>query len=241
MEDVDCSWLTEVAEEGVSLGVDEELPRVEEVFEAKEKWNLSFTEEEFRDVTADNYKSAEENSADIKRQVMEEVELGSIIKMSEEEAKEAYKGRLAVAALGAPKELGSTVVRIVHDGSYSVDINHRIKVRDRMRFPTIDDASGVLQQAEKEVEEEGGAARFSMLYDVSRAHKLLPVKKRDWGIAILQAAGRRRRWISLPAHQGDIRHSISSLLVAEAGSGLGEVGTQAVRCRVRLAAPSFRR
>jgi hypothetical protein len=191
VEDVDCSWLTEVAKEGVSLGVDKELPRVEEVFEAKEKWNLSFTEEEFRDVTADNYKSAEENSADIKRQVMEEVELGSIIiKMSEEEAKEAYKGRLAVAALGAvPKELGSTVVRIVHDGSYSVDINHRIKVRDRMRFPTIDDASGVLQQAEKEVEEEGGAARFSMLYDVSRAHKLLPVKKRDWGLQSFRLPG----------------------------------------------------
>jgi hypothetical protein len=48
VEDVDCSWLTEVAKEGVSLGVDKELPRVEEVFEAKEKWNLSFTEEEFR-------------------------------------------------------------------------------------------------------------------------------------------------------------------------------------------------
>ena len=80
------------------------------------------------------------------------------------------------------------MVRIVHDGSYSVDINHRIKVRDRMRFPTIDDASGVLQQAEKEVEEEGGAARFSMLYDVSRAHKLLASEEEGLGIAILQAA-----------------------------------------------------
>lgn len=58
---------------------------------------------------------------------MEEVEAGSIIAMRTEEAEEKYKDRLAVAALGAvPKELGSSVVRIVHDGSYSVDINHRI-------------------------------------------------------------------------------------------------------------------
>ena len=155
VNDVDCAWLKEVVEEGVSLGVDEELPRVERVFEEKEKWNLSFTEEDFQDITAENYKSAEENSADIRRQVMEEVELGSIIKMSEEEAKKTYQGRLAVAALGAvPKEIGSSVVRIVHDGSYSVDVNHRSKVRDRLRFPTIDDASGVLQEAEDEVEED---------------------------------------------------------------------------------------
>ena len=163
---------------------------MEKVFEEKEKWNLSFTDEDFKDVTADNYRSAKENSVDIKRQVMEEVEMGSIIKMEEEEAKRIYQGRLAVAALGAvPKEVGSDVVRIVHDGSYSVDVNHRIKVRDRMRFPTIDDAAGVLQQAEDEVENEGGSVRFSMLYDVSRAHKLLPVKRKDWGLQSFRLPG----------------------------------------------------
>ena len=34
------------------------MPRVPEVFEEKEIWNLSFTEEDFRDTVADNYKSA---------------------------------------------------------------------------------------------------------------------------------------------------------------------------------------
>lgn len=67
IDDVDHLWLEEVAKEGVSLGVDEELPRVERVFEEKENWNLSFAEEEFRDVTAENYKSAENSSADVKR------------------------------------------------------------------------------------------------------------------------------------------------------------------------------
>ncbi|CAL1149061.1 unnamed protein product [Cladocopium goreaui] len=183
VEDEDFEWLEAAASSGVRLGVDQTMPRVPAVFEEKVKWNLDFTDEEFRDTLACNYRSAEENAEDIERQVMEEVEAGSIIAMRTEEAEEKYKGRLAVAALGAvPKELGSSVVRIVHDGSYSVDINHRIKVRDRMRFPMVDDAGGVLLQVEKEVEEAQGAMRCSLLYDISRAHKLLPVDEQDWGL-----------------------------------------------------------
>eukprot|EP00435_Cladocopium_sp_Y103_P051934 s391_g16.t1 len=58
-----------------------------------------------------------------------------------------------------------------------------------MRFPTVDDAAGILQHAEDEVEEAGGLVRFSMLYDVSRAHKLLPVKERDWGLQAFRLPG----------------------------------------------------
>ena len=78
--------------------VDETLPRVPSVFEEKVKWNLSHTEEDFRDVFADNYKSAEENEADIQRQVLEEVDKGTIIMKSRSEVEEEYKGRFAVAA-----------------------------------------------------------------------------------------------------------------------------------------------
>ena len=190
VEDVDYDWLEEVAKEGVSLGVDETLPRVPRVFEEKVKWNLSPAEEDFRDVFADNYRSAEENEEDIKRQVLEEVEKGTILMKDKLEVEKEYEGRLAVAALGAvPKELGSSVVRIVHDGSYSVDVNHRIKVRDRMRFPSVDDASGVLSHLEDQVSEQKGGVRFSLLYDVSGAHKLLPVKKRDWGYQSFRLPG----------------------------------------------------
>ena len=115
-EDEDFEWLEEVAKEGAHIGVDMEMPRVPAVFEEKTKWNLDFTDDPFLDSMADNYKSAEENAADIERQVMEEVESGAIVELSEEEAKIKFQGRLAVASLGAvPKELGSSVVRIVHD------------------------------------------------------------------------------------------------------------------------------
>ena len=53
---------------------------------------------------------------------MEDVERGCIIEMDEAEAVKEYSGRLAVAALGAvPKDLESSTVRLIHDGSYSVD------------------------------------------------------------------------------------------------------------------------
>eukprot|EP00438_Fugacium_kawagutii_P024076 Skav212939 [mRNA] locus=scaffold374:464240:467185:- [translate_table: standard] len=190
VEDEDWEWIGPMAEAGVKLGVDETMPRVPKVFEEKTKWNLDFTDEDFRDVLAENYKSAEENSADIRRQVLEEVERGSIIKMALKDAETTYKGRLAVAALGAvPKELGSTTVRVVHDGSYSVDVNHRIKVLDRMRFPMIDDASGVLRHLKEENRKRGGTSRFSLLYDISRAHKLIPVAKCDWGFQAFRLPG----------------------------------------------------
>lgn len=130
--DEDAEFLAEVASRGVPLGVDEEMPRNPRVYEEKQKWTVEQTEDDFHDTMADNYVSAEENSDDIARQVLEEVEKGSILRFTEEEAKNKFGGRLAVAALGAVvKELGTTKVRLIHDGTYSVDVNRRIRVRDR--------------------------------------------------------------------------------------------------------------
>ena len=187
--DEDWEFLDQMASEGVSLGVDEEMPRTPEVFEEKQKWARDFVDYLLEDQFADNYASAEESQQDIRRQVLEEVEAGSIKKMPEEEAKAKFKGRLAVAALGAvPKELGSDKVRPIHDGSYSVDINRRIKVRDRMMFPLCDDAAAVLSEIEEEVKE-SKEPRVSLLYDISRAHKLIPVLERDWGLQAFKLPG----------------------------------------------------
>ena len=180
--DEDVDFLKPMAEKGVSLGVDEEMPRTPLVFEEKSKWSREFVDYVLTDQFSKNYESAVENQKDIRRQVLEEVETGTIICMSEEEAKSKFKGRLAVAALGAvPKELGSDKVRMIHDGSYSVDVNRRIKVLDRLRFPLCDDAPAVLTEIEEEVSK-SRETRFSMLYDISRAHKLIPIVEEDWGL-----------------------------------------------------------
>lgn len=228
-EDEDAEWLEEAVSCGVRLGVDMTMPRVPTVFEEKVKWNLDFTDEEFHDSMSSNYKSAEENAEDIERQVMEEVERGSILRMSEREAQDEYKGRLAVAALGAvPKELGSSVVRIVHDGSYSVDVNHRIKVLDRMRFPGIDDASGVLTYVDDEVERCPGLMRCSLLYDIARAHKLVPVARQDWGYQAFRLPDGRQ--------QGDIfLHTRGTFGIASAAYHWQRLAAEVVRLIHRLA------
>ena len=188
--DEDCSFLEEVAEKEVMLRVDEEMPRTPAVYEEKLKWTVDPTEEDFEDSLVENYVSAEENAGDITRQVLEEVKKGTILRMSEEEAKKRFKSQLAVAALGAvPKELGTTKVRLIHDGTYSVDVNRRIRVRDRMRFPLIDDAAAILRQVEVEKEERNEVVRLSILYDIARAHKLVPVREQDWGLQAFRLPG----------------------------------------------------
>lgn len=108
-------------------------------------------------MVSDNYPSAKENEKDIKRQVMEEVEAGAIKRLGHKEAVKKFGGRLAVAALGAvPKELNSERVRLIHDGTYSVGVNQRIRVRDRLRFPLIEDAAAILREVKKEAEAAGG-------------------------------------------------------------------------------------
>lgn len=150
------------------------MPRTPEVYEEKVKWTVDANDEVMRDILADNYESTVENCEDIERQVLQEVENGTILRLMEHEAKRRFKGRLAVAVLGAvPKELGTKKVRLIHDGTYSVDVNRRIRVRDRMRFPLIDDAAAILRQVEEETDGARGGVRFSVLYDIARAHKLI--------------------------------------------------------------------
>lgn len=91
-----------------------------------------------------------------------------------------------------PKELGSDRVRLIHDGSYSVDVNHRIRVRDRLRFPLIDDASAVLEETRSMAKGMDNEERCSMLYDVKKAHKLVPVRKEDWALQAFRLPGERK-------------------------------------------------
>ena len=191
--DEDYEYLVEMASEGISIGVDEEMPRTPKIFEEKTKWARDFVVEELRETWADNYESAEEGKKDIWRQVDEEVKNGTIVRFTEEELKEQFGNRVAVAALGAvPKELGSEKVRLIHDGSYSVDVNRRIKVRDRMRFPLVDDAAAVLVEAQEMAAEQKTSKRSSLVYDIKRAHKLIPVKRRDWALQAFRLPGERR-------------------------------------------------
>ena len=146
-EDPDFEFLREFASVDSTLGVDVLMPRTPAVFEEKTRWNLPEAEGSFEPTFCENYRSATENMEDVRRQVAEGLQRGAVVALSKEEALRKYGGQLAVAALSAvPKEAGSSAVRIIHDATHHVEVNPRIRVRDRLRSPMIDDLEGVLRQ-----------------------------------------------------------------------------------------------
>ena len=83
LQDPDFAYLTAMAENGVSLGVDESMPRVPEVFEEKCKWNREFTEDAMApEQMAENYASSKECMSTIREQVREDVAKGLVERMS---------------------------------------------------------------------------------------------------------------------------------------------------------------
>ena len=187
LRDPDYAYLVEIAERGVRIGVGSDMPRVPAVFEEKTKWNREFVDTDMEpEQIAANYASAREHMSVVRRQVEEEVQKGLVERMSLEEARARFPGRLAIAALGAvPKDVQSDkpdLVRVVFDGSYSTDINSRIKVLDQVRSPIIDDIGALQRQIRQDVCEKGQCARFALLYDIAMAHRLVPVCPEDWGL-----------------------------------------------------------
>ena len=53
----------------------------------------------------------------------------------------------------------------------------------------MEDAAAVLREVKKETDVCKGLIRFSLLYDVSRAHKLVPVREEDWGLLAFRLPG----------------------------------------------------
>ena len=125
---------------------------------------------------------------DIRRQIDEDVLAGAAVRMSVSAARKKYGSRLTIACLGAtPKEPGSEVVRILYDGTNGVHTNNRIRVRDRARCPMIEDLEALL----REIEDAGeGEAHFLIVYDISKAHRLIPVREADWGLQAFQLSGK---------------------------------------------------
>ena len=97
--------------------------------------------------------------------------------MSVAAAKKKGGNRLTISSLGTVwKEPGSEVVRIWLDGTNGVHANNGIRVRDRTRCPRIEDLETLLS----EVEDAGGSdTHFVGVYDIAKAHRLVPVRERD--------------------------------------------------------------
>lgn len=117
-------------EEGVSLGVDEEMDRTPAVFEEKTRWNL---DECFEPGAAEapNYRRVADYAAQVEELFTSEAEDGWMVRLTNEQATRKYRNRLHIAALAVIDE--GDKVRVIHDGSNNVMVNHRIRPRDQLR------------------------------------------------------------------------------------------------------------
>ena len=185
--DPDCGYLGKLAEEGVRLGVEGEVDRVAEVFEEKRRWNLpAVASGEWEELLRDNYSSASKHMEQVRSQLEKDLEKGDLIRMSLADARKRYGARLKVASLAAvPKDAEWNEVRVVHDASNGVEVNHRIRLSSQMRFPLFDDLEAVLHQFIKEAD----VRKLMMAYDYKGAHRLVPIHEDDWGLQACRLDG----------------------------------------------------
>ena len=164
--------------EGVPLGVDEQLPRTPAVFEEKGKWKLPDDAGPGVD-TCENYRSVDPHLDTVKALFREEATLGWMEELPEEVARTRFGPRLAIAALGVVEEKGK--IRVVHDASHKVHVNHRIKVRDQIRCPGAGDIRAILRERVS-----AGVKSFGVMGDVSKAHRRVKIREQDWGYQACQ-------------------------------------------------------
>ena len=169
--DPDAEFFKDLGE-GANLGVDEPLPRVEAVFEEKQSWKL---DQDIGEGTleADNYKSVEDHKTTVRELFREEQKEGWMIEMDIDKAREKYGDRLTIAALGVVEEKDK--VRVVHDATNQVHVNHRIRVRDQLRCPGAGELRTIMGEAETQ-----GAKLMAFRGDVSKAHRRVKIRPSDW-------------------------------------------------------------
>ena len=92
------------------------------------------------------------------------------------EAGEKHGPNLRVASLGAVGPPGDE--RVIHDATHHVGVNSGIRVRDQDETPLHSD---VLAALESEVRD-GNPSMFGFAFDISKAHRRVPVDPRDWGL-----------------------------------------------------------
>jgi len=170
--DPDFAYLLVVGE-GVPVGIDGNMPRTPLVYEEKTRWSLEEAEgAEDRD--RENYKSAEGFEEEIEKLFREEEALGMMEEVPLEEAKKRYGSDLHIASLGVVEE--KEKIRVIHDGSFGVQVNHRIRTRDQLRMPGAGEIRALLAE-----HREAGKTTFGILGDASKAHRRIKVRPEDWG------------------------------------------------------------
>ena len=164
---------------GVWLGSPQgPLPRAPALYERKVKWPLKDEGETLHGDWKANYSSLKDHEEQVLSQYATEIEEGLMSKLSLGEALDRYGENLLLAATGAIAKKGNAPggeVRVIYDGTNGVFLNYGINIRDPIKFPTAPDIKALL--AELYLEK---SSVVSLLFDVSKAHRRVPVLEEEW-------------------------------------------------------------
>ena len=177
-----CEWWAR----GAWLGsAKRRLPRARHLYDRKVRWALPTSAEELHGEWQVNYSSLREHQEQVHNQFLEEEKEGLMCRMSLGEALDKYGPDLLITATGAIAKKGGTGdIRVIFDGSHGVLVNFEIIVRDQVRFPTSDDIKVVMREMHREQH-----PCFSLLFDVSKAHRRVPIVQSDWCRQACQVRG----------------------------------------------------
>ncbi len=176
---------------GIRLGVGVRMPRTPAVYARKRRWRIpqqsdpeAWKEPTISGAWRDNYRSAKNQRAEVRRQLEEHVSEGLAFKLHPAAAVARYPN-LQVASLGAVVKEGESgevkSVRLVLDGTHGVDLNTRIRQRDQDRCPTAADA----RRYQREQARYGRVRGLAV--DFQGAHRLPAVHPADWHLQACRA------------------------------------------------------
>ena len=160
--------------EGVPLGVLDPLPHNPALYELQNKWRLPEDPGLTTDFENPNYASAADFTAEIEQQFREEQLLGWMVELTDDEFRNRFGNDRAVSALAVLQEKDK--LRILHDGTHTTHVNHRIRVRDRQRMPTSREMMCLLDE-----QRTLGTISIAILADASKAHRRIIIQPKERG------------------------------------------------------------
>ena len=181
-EDPDAKWLVDEEDSfatGVCLGVEKPLPRSVQVCRKKLK-HRRLDDTEFAAI-AQNYPSAQMSSKELEEKFREEESLDRMFPSKVGVLQQEYGDKLRVAAMAAIQKPDGSV-RPLHDATHSVMVNHAIKYQDKIDCPGPAEIAAIVRETS-----ESGDAPFCVSADIRAAHRLVKIRRRDWGYMCCKA------------------------------------------------------
>ena len=191
-EDPDAKWLVDEEDSfatGVCLGVEKPLPRSVQVCHQKLK-HRRLDDTEFAAI-AQNYPSAQMSSKELEDKFREEEPLGRMFPSKVGVLQQEYGSDLRIAAMAAIQKPDGSV-RPLHDATHSVMVNHSIKYQDKIDCPGPAEIASIVRETSETKD-----APFCVSADIRAAHRLVKVRRKDWGYMCCKAdSGSDTVWVN---------------------------------------------